>query len=150
MCANSPKAQAEEVGGRPRGCMLGPAGIGLESSWPEPSSLDGPQGAEPKPPGREQSLIKLTRDCLVNICLPLWPPGATEEKQLAVNKNTEQTVVCAKEVALRATIPWTRGLSVRCNASCGLQRRSALHIFNSTAVCENVKHRCTEGKQANT
>lgn len=73
------------MGGGASGCMLGPAGTGLESSWPEPSTLDGPQGAEPKPPGREQSLIKLTRDCLVNICLPPRPPGVMEEKQLAVN-----------------------------------------------------------------
>lgn len=64
-------------------------GSGWKSSWPEPSSLDGPQGAERKPPGRKQSLIKLTRDRLVNICLPPWPHGTKEEKQLAVNKNTK-------------------------------------------------------------
>lgn len=140
--------QRRWVAGRGGACW-DPLGSGWNQVGQNPHLLMDPRGAEPKPPGREQLLIKLTRDCLVNICLPLWPPGATEEKQLAVNKNTEQTVVCAKEVALRATIPWTRGLSVRRNASCGLQRHSALHIFNSTAVCENVKHRCTEGKQAN-
>lgn len=44
VCKNSPKVQAGVVGVGARWDALG-------SAWPEPSSLDGPQGAEPQTAG---------------------------------------------------------------------------------------------------
>lgn len=90
-----------------------------------------PRGPSPKPPGREQALIKLTRDCLVNICLPPWPPGATEENSAL----STRTLKLLREKK-RYCEPQRRrpgGPSVCSNAACGLQRRSALHGLKAAA-----------------
>lgn len=103
--------------------------------------LTDPRGPSPKPPGRAQALIKLTRDCLVNICLPPWPPGATEENSALSTGTLRGTGVWAKPKLLRRKKkkycePQSRrpgGASVRSNAACGLQRRSALHGLKAAA-----------------
>lgn len=131
----------------------------LGSRWDlvcqEAPSLDGAQGAKSKPPGREQSLIKLTWDCFVNICLPPWPPGE------CVAGRRRKTERCQQQHCVEGLLQekgpvshkhQTGGPGVCNNAARELQPGSALDGSKALALWlayGSVKHRCSEGKQAN-